>query len=133
MMNDNVQVTPKPDIPASLEREQYCYVTSRGRVTGRPHEIEIWFELRGRTVYLLSGGGEASDWVKNMRREPAVTVRLAGRVFAGRARFELGGEEEQNARQGLAGKYQGWRPGRRMSQWGRTGLAVAIDLLDELR
>lgn len=132
MTTDNLQTSIEPEIPSALGREQYCYVTSRGRVTGRPHEIEIWFGLRGRTLYFLSGGGEASDWVKNMRREPAVTVRLGGRMFKGQARFLLEGQEEQEARERLTGKYQGWRPGRRMSQWGRTGLPVAVDLLEEM-
>ena len=37
---------------------QFCYVTTRGRVTGKPHEIEIWFarEPDASTIYLLSGG-----------------------------------------------------------------------------
>ncbi len=132
MTTDDLQTSTGPDIPADLGREQYCYVISRGRVTGRPHEIEIWFGLRGRTLYFLSGGGEASDWVKNMRRDPAVTVRLGERTFAGQARFTMEEEEQQRAREMLTGKYQGWRTGRRMSAWGRTGLPVAVDLLEEI-
>jgi deazaflavin-dependent oxidoreductase (nitroreductase family) len=113
---------------ARLAKQQYCYVTTRGRVTGRPHKIEIWFALRERTIYLLSGGGEASDWVKNMHREPQVTVRIGRHRFPGAARFGLSEEEESFARHALAAKYQGWREGRRMSNWARTGLPVAIDL-----
>src|SRR5919198_4125925 len=41
----------------------YAYLTTTGRVTGRPHEIEIWFALHAGTVYVLSGGGDRSDWV----------------------------------------------------------------------
>lgn len=111
-----------------LAREQYCYVTTRGRVTGRPHEIEIWFGLKGSTLYLLSGGGETSDWVKNMRADPSVTVKLGKRTFRGQARFPLEAEEAQKARELLTGKYQGWRFGRRMSEWGRTALPVAVEL-----
>jgi hypothetical protein len=124
--------TLEPERLNGLSREEYCYLTSRGRLTGHPHEIEIWFALRGRTLYFLSGGGEASDWVKNMRLNPEVTARLAGRTFSGRARFTLGEIEERNAREWLTGKYQGWRLGHRMSEWGRTALPVAVDLLEEL-
>jgi len=113
---------------ARLAKQQYCYVTTRGRVTGHPHKIEIWFALRGNTIYLLSGGGEASDWVKNMRREPQVTVRIGRHRFAGTARFEVDAEAEAFARRALAAKYQGWREGRRMSNWAATALPVAIDL-----
>ncbi len=40
----------------SATDDDFCYLTTRGRVSGRPHEIEIWFALEGRTLYLLSGG-----------------------------------------------------------------------------
>jgi hypothetical protein len=36
-----------------------CYITTNGRTTGRPHEIEIWFAIRKGTLYLLSGGASA--------------------------------------------------------------------------
>src|SRR6185312_13518616 len=33
----------------------YCYITTTGRRSGKPHTIEIWFALDGRTLYLLAG------------------------------------------------------------------------------
>ncbi len=49
-----------PDHPPdpALAGEQYCYLTTTGRVTGRPHTIEIWFALDGGTLYMLAGGRE---------------------------------------------------------------------------
>ena len=29
----------------ALAGESYCYLTTRGRVTGQPHTIEIWFGM----------------------------------------------------------------------------------------
>ena len=58
---------------------QFCYLTTTGRVSGRPHTIEIWFALQDRTLYLLSGGVDRSDWVRNLIRHPAGTVRLGRR------------------------------------------------------
>ena len=115
----------------SLAKEDYCYVTTTGRVTGNPHEIEIWFGMIGETIYLLSGGGDKSDWVKNMRVQPKVKVRIAKRQFTGKARFDLSAEEESRARRLLAGKYQGWREGRKLSEWAREALPVAIQLKEE--
>ena len=43
--------------------EQYCYLITTGRVTGNPHEIEIWFGLNDHTLYLLSEGRDKSDWL----------------------------------------------------------------------
>ena len=115
----------------TLANEDYCYLTTTGRVTGKPHEIEIWFGMVGETIYLLSGGGDKSDWVKNMRVQPKVKVRIAKRQFTGQARFELGADEEARVRRLLAGKYQGWREGHQLSEWAREALPVAIQLKEE--
>ena len=115
---------------ADWEHESFCYVTTRGRNTGRPHTIEIWFGAAGRTLYLLSGGGDRSDWVRNLRAEPSVSVRI-GRgeePMEATARVVEGTEEDAVARRVLAGKYQGWTEGAPMSTWARTSLAVALDL-----
>ena len=81
-----------------LATEPYCYLTTRGRMTGRPHRIEIWFALDGDTVYLLSGGRERSDWVKNLRLTPEVTVEVGHEVFPGRARVVDEPDEDERAR-----------------------------------
>ncbi len=113
-------------VPAKLADEDYCYITTTGRVSGKPHEIEIWFGVDGDTIYLLSGGGDQSDWVKNMRANPQVKVRIAKHNFTGHARFVLEAEEESQVRHLLAAKYQGWREGRKLSEWARIALPVAI-------
>jgi deazaflavin-dependent oxidoreductase (nitroreductase family) len=114
-----------------LGKEEYCYVTTTGRVTGKPHKIEIWFGLHGHTLYLLSGGLDKSDWVKNLLRDPSVSVRIAKRTFPATARIVTGGKEETRARHLLAGKYQGWKEGKKLSEWARSALPVALDLIDE--
>ena len=56
--------------------EAFCYLTTRGRVSGRPHEIEIWFVRHGSSLFMLAGAGARSDWVQNLRADPVVTVRV---------------------------------------------------------
>ena len=112
---------------AQLSKEEYCYLTTKGRVSGRPHEIEIWFEIHESTLYLLSGS-HTSDWVKNLLKDPAVTVRIAKHTFSGVARVVREQEEERRARYLLAEKYQEWEEGKILSEWARTSLPVAIDL-----
>ena len=107
--------------------EQFCYVTTTGRVTGRPHEIEIWFGYSGGTLYLMSGGGRRSDWVKNMLVEPRVTVRVGPETFPATARVVEAPAEDMTARRLITSRYQGWREGEEMSEWGRTALVVALD------
>src|SRR5215207_281447 len=112
---------------SQLSAEEYCYLTTTGRVSGKPHEIEIWFGAQNSTVYLLSGSAK-SDWVRNLLKDPAVRVRIAKHNFTGTARVVTDKEEELEARYLVAGKYQEWEAGRTLSEWARTALPVAIDL-----
>jgi deazaflavin-dependent oxidoreductase (nitroreductase family) len=112
-----------------LASEEYCYLTTTGRFSGRPHEIEIWFGAQNSTLYLLSGS-TSSDWVKNLRKNPAVTVQIGGNVFHGTARQVQDPEEDSTARFLVAAKYQEWEEGegRTLSAWARSALPIAIDL-----
>ncbi|NWG19616.1 MAG: nitroreductase family deazaflavin-dependent oxidoreductase [Chloroflexi bacterium] len=111
---------------AALASLDFCYLTTTGRVSGKPHTIEIWFALDGHTIYMLAGN-PGSDWVKNARRTPGVTLRVGGVSFAGTARMVDQPDEDTLARRLVLAKYQ---PGYDddLSDWGRTSLAVAVDL-----
>lgn len=115
------------ELLARLGSQEYCYLTTAGRKTGRPHEIEIWFGAHSSTLYLLSGS-EKSDWLKNLRQNPAVKVRIAEHTFSGMARLVSDPEEDRLARYRVAEKYQEWEDGKTLSQWAQTALPVAIDL-----
>ena len=110
-----------------LKAEDYCYLTTTGRVTGKPHEIEIWFGLNDTTLYLMSGDGK-SDWVKNLLKNPAVTVRIAKQIFKATARLVKDEKEEMLARNMLADKYKERESDGSLSEWARTALVVGIDL-----
>ena len=58
----------------SVADEQVLYLTTVGRRTGLPREIEIWFVVQCGRLYLFAETGEAAGWVKNIRRNPKVTV-----------------------------------------------------------
>ena len=111
-----------------LAEEDFCYLTTKGRVSGRPHEIEIWFSLvpESQTLYMLSGDRDRSDWVRNILRDPGVTVRIAGEKFSGLAREARDPEEDELARRLLVEKYES-RPGS-LADWRRTALPVIVDL-----
>jgi deazaflavin-dependent oxidoreductase (nitroreductase family) len=109
-----------------LAAQDVCYLTTTGRVTGRPHRIEIWFALHGHTLYMLHEG--MGDWVKNVMRQPKVTVIIEDNEFAGNARLLVKGEEEDAlARQLLAEKYQ--KTEDDLDEWLANALAVAVDLV----
>jgi deazaflavin-dependent oxidoreductase (nitroreductase family) len=105
----------------------YCYLTTKGRRSGSPHTIEIWFALHGEAVYLLAGGGDGSDWVKNVRSDPTVGLRLGDRDLICKGRLVGDPEEDALARRLLLEKYRPRYSGE-LEEWARTALAVAIDL-----
>jgi deazaflavin-dependent oxidoreductase (nitroreductase family) len=102
-------------------------VTTTGRVTGEPHRIEIWFAAEGRTIYILAGGGHDSDWVKNIKKQPEVPVRIGTvEVFRGHARIVSDPAEDALARRIVYGKYSPANDD--LEEWARTALPIAIDL-----
>ncbi len=111
----------------ALAEDDFCYLTTTGRSSGHPHTIEIWFAIEGQTLYLLSGGREKSDWVKNVQRQPAVQVRIRNQVFSGRARLVTDQQEDALARKIVFDKYTP-RDSDDLTDWARTALPVAVDL-----
>jgi deazaflavin-dependent oxidoreductase (nitroreductase family) len=111
----------------SLAAEDYCYLTTTGRASGRPRTIEIWFALEGSTLYMLSGGGDRSDWVRNLREEPRVSVRVGAEESGGRARIVEDSPEDELARRLLHEKYASRYSGD-LSSWRASALPVAVDL-----
>ncbi len=112
---------------SQLANEDYCHLTTRGRLSGRPHEIEIWFGVQKDSIYLMAGNHN-SDWVKNLLKDPNVTVRIAKHRLTGTAGLVKEKEEELRARYMLAEKYQEWEQERTLSEWARTALVVGIEL-----
>lgn len=110
----------------SLADLDYCYLTTTGRRSGEPHRIEIWFALVDGVVYLLSGGGDRSDWVRNLEVSPDVVLEIGDEERTTKARVVTDPKENALARRVVAEKY---RPGSRgdLDEWERTSLPVAIE------
>jgi deazaflavin-dependent oxidoreductase (nitroreductase family) len=70
----------------SIANEQVLYLTTIGRRRGLPREIEIWFVVCGESFYLFAETGEAAGWVKNIKRNPKVAVRIGDVKTDGTAR-----------------------------------------------
>jgi deazaflavin-dependent oxidoreductase (nitroreductase family) len=86
-----------PELPILADAD-FCYLTTTGRVSGRPHTVEIWFALHGHTLYMLSGARDRSDWVQNALRSPAVQVKINEIVYSGQARVVNDSDEDALAR-----------------------------------
>jgi deazaflavin-dependent oxidoreductase (nitroreductase family) len=91
---------------------QYLYLTTLGRATGQPREIEIWYTQIGDVFYILAEY-ETSNWVRNVRACADVQVRVAGLNFAGTARAVSPESEPELHRkvQKLSREKYGWGDG----------------------
>jgi deazaflavin-dependent oxidoreductase (nitroreductase family) len=109
-----------------LDREEFCYVTTVGRRTGKPHTIEIWFAARGDTLYILAGGGESADWVQNLGTDASVVVKIGDHAYRGTGRIVAEPDEATLARDLIPVKYAHREDG--LEEWAISALPVAIDL-----
>jgi deazaflavin-dependent oxidoreductase (nitroreductase family) len=66
--------------------KQILYLTTVGRRTGLKRKIEIWFVIYRDCFYLFAETGEAAAWIKNIRRNPEVVVRIGERQIGATAR-----------------------------------------------
>jgi deazaflavin-dependent oxidoreductase (nitroreductase family) len=113
--------------------DDFCYLTTTGRTTGRPHRVEIWYALddrgggEGSTLFLLAGGGRSSDWVRNLLVDPVVLVEVDGETRPAKARVLEQGDEAERARTQVYEKYAPRYDGD-LTDWRGRSLPVAIDL-----
>jgi deazaflavin-dependent oxidoreductase (nitroreductase family) len=69
-----------------MSTEQYLYLTTIGRKSGLPREIEIWFVAFDSKYYILAEHRDNAHWVKNIRANPRVRVRVGEKSFDATAR-----------------------------------------------
>jgi len=60
--------------------DAFLYLTTRGRVTGQPRRIEIWFVEHAGKYYIVAEGREQAGWVKNLKVNPSVTFSVGPRA-----------------------------------------------------
>jgi len=93
--------------------DQFLYLTTTGRKSALPREIEIWFVESKDKLYIFAEHFHRAHWVRNIMADPRVTVRLGEREFKATARV-LAPEADAptwNEAQEHARKKYGWGDG----------------------
>jgi deazaflavin-dependent oxidoreductase (nitroreductase family) len=71
-------MTGEAEEPGTAER--FLYLTTTGRTSGLPRDIEIWFVEHAGRHYVVSQLREASHWMKNLRSDPRVRFSVGTRA-----------------------------------------------------
>jgi deazaflavin-dependent oxidoreductase (nitroreductase family) len=91
----------------------FLYLTTTGRRTGLPRDIEIWFTERDGRFYLIAEHRDRASWVRNIRANAQVHVRVGDRRFVAVARIVNDEQEPDLAREvkALSDAKYGWSDG----------------------
>jgi deazaflavin-dependent oxidoreductase (nitroreductase family) len=103
-----------------LQRERVLYLTTTGRKSGQPREIEIWFITYQGRFYLLAEHGHNAQWVRNIQAKSDVSIRIKQHQFRAHGRI-LDAEHDRQEWDTVADLAR-WKYG-----WGE-GLPVAIEV-----
>jgi len=102
-------------------------LTTTGRKSGQLRTVKIWF-VYGDRLYVQSGKEGKTDWYRNVRATPAVSVKIGEREWRGTARAiddptEIARVHELFTQKYLTARVMSWFGGGFGS-----GKVVAIDL-----
>jgi len=114
---------PSPSPFAGWEQHPYCYLTTVGRVSGRPHTIEIWFVVEAGSAWLLTEPDGGTDWVRNLRRAPQVRLRV-GAVEVDATATVVDLPAQAAVRRALAERYRSTDDD--LDAWAAGALAVRV-------
>ncbi len=79
-------------------------LTHRGRRSGRPYEVTIWFMVEGETIYLPTANVRR-QWPRNVKANPEVSLKMGNETLSGTAEFLTDQAERDHARALVERKY----------------------------
>lgn len=79
-------------------------LTTKGRKTGKPDSVDIWFAYAVGTIY-ASHEGEHPDWMKNLKKNELVEIEIDSLKFEAIARIVREGDSLKLGKKSLYEKY----------------------------
>ena len=111
--------------------EKFIYLTTRGRKSGNPHTVELWFAVAEKHVY-LSHEGAYTDWMKNILKDDHVKLKIGKTEFKGTARIAESGEAFELGKHALYLKYYGNADEDTINDWFTESTIVEISKISVL-
>lgn len=122
----------------------FVLLTVKGRRSGKPRRRPVRAVGDGGTLYAVALMGERSDWLRNVRSNPRVRVKVGGRTQDATAREVNDADEKRAAEERYINQIDrydyvdypnlewGWPSKRNIidghRRWLERGVLVAIDL-----
>ena len=107
--------------------EKYIYLTTKGRKTGKPHTVELWFAITGNKVY-LSHEGAYTDYMKNILENNRVEFKIGKILFKGNAQIAKSGDPFETGKHALYLKYYGKATKDTINDWFSESTIIEISM-----
>jgi deazaflavin-dependent oxidoreductase (nitroreductase family) len=114
-------------VKRALERDRTIDITTKGRKTGLPRRIEIWFHNLDGRLYITGLPGQR-DWYANMLANPEFTFHLKGSVKADLPARARPITDKAERREVLSGIINGLGGGRDLEAWVEGSPLVEIEI-----
>ena len=101
-------------------------LTTRGRTSGEPRTVAIWFVADGpRRILVQHVTSAPAHWYRNLRKDPAVTIDFGSGPISARATPITDSQRIQQVVDAVRGKYwSAWL----IQLFGRKSSAVAAEI-----
>jgi deazaflavin-dependent oxidoreductase (nitroreductase family) len=97
-------MTALADRLAAVSSRSTCRLTHRGRKSGKPYQVIIWFLVDGETVYLATANA-SRQWVRNVQANPSISFEAGGETFTGTSERVHDASEERHVMDLVVAKY----------------------------
>jgi len=111
----------------NLSAEKFVYLTTKGRKSGKDHEVELWFALSNGKIY-LSHEGKYTDWIRNLLKNHDVRMKIGHETLSGRASIAPRGSSERDAgMKALYEKYYGPATKEILDDWFELSSVIEVN------
>jgi len=115
----------EPNKLEPIKNEKLIYLTTFGRKSGKPHTVELWFASHNGRIF-LSHEGELTDWMKNLKSNMRVGVRIGSVKFDANATIASDAEPREAGKRALYEKYYGPTSKEKLDDWFELSTVVEL-------
>jgi deazaflavin-dependent oxidoreductase (nitroreductase family) len=116
---------PLPEVTSALARIKdgsNIEITTTGRKSGKPHTRPIWYVVDDGKILLQSGQDGKTDWYRNVKKTPAVTLKADRYTFRARGRLLTDPKDVERVRALFLDKYTS----ARLLSWVGSGIGQGL-------